>query len=274
MATRTKSRAIPKRAAKRAAKPATRPARGRAPRRAPSVTSGTRPVEDLFREALAGLERRSSAHDRANLARFGITAKGAYGVSMANLKLLAKQLGKNHDLAAALWKTDRYEARMLATLVDDPALVTVAQMDGWCRGFDNWGICDTACFCLFDRSPHAWGRVKPWSGLRGEYGRRAAFALLASLALHDKSAPDAPFRDGLRLVEGAATDERNFVKKGVLWALRAIGMRNAALHADAVHVARRLSTSSDATARWVGSTALRELTAAKVARRFAPKRRG
>ena len=226
-------------------------------------TVAPRPVRELLREALAGLERKSTAHDRQNLARFGITARHAYGVSMANLKVQAKLMGRNHELALALWKTDRYEARMLATLVDDPAQVTRAQMDGWCRDFDNWAICDTACFCLFDRSPHAWEQVTAWSRNRDEFGKRAAFALLASLALHDKRSPDKPFLAGLRLIEAAAPDERNFVKKGVNWALRAVGLRNRALHAAALATARRLADSMNATSRWVGKGALRELSAAK-----------
>jgi 3-methyladenine DNA glycosylase AlkD len=142
-------------------------------------------------------------------------------------------------------------------------------MDRWCRDFDNWGITDTACFCLFDRVPAAWERVEPWSRLTPEHSKRAAFALLASLALHDKTAPDARFREGLQLVEAGATDDRNFVKKGVLWALRAIGMRNATLHAAALSLARRLAASPDPTRRWVGKTALRELDSPALARRLA-----
>ena len=121
------------------------------------------PVAEEVQAALLALERMSTKRDRDNLARFGITATRPFGVSMANLKVLAKRLGRNHELAAALWDTGRYEARMLATLVDDPARVTPAQMERWCRDFDNWGICDTACFVLFDRTPHAWAKVSEWS---------------------------------------------------------------------------------------------------------------
>ena len=143
--------------------------------------------------ALAWLEQKSTQRDRENLARFGITANKAFGVSMANIQVLAKRLGRNHELAAALWETGWYEARMLASFVDEPARVTPAQMDRWCRDFDNWGICDTLCFHLFDRTPHAWAKVAQWSGKRDEFVKRAAFALLASLAVHDKSAGDEPF---------------------------------------------------------------------------------
>ena len=141
---------------------------------------------DDVQAALSWLERKSTKRDRDNLERFGINAKKAFGVSMANIQLLAKRLGRSHELAAALWNTGWYEARMLASFVDEPARVTPAQMDRWCRDFDNWGICDTVCFHLFDRTPHAWAKVARWSDKRDEFVKRAAFALLASLALHDK----------------------------------------------------------------------------------------
>ena len=210
------------------------------------------------RTVLAELERMSTEHDRENLARFGITAPKAFGVSMANIQALAKRLGKSHDLAAALWDTGWYEVRLLTSFVDEPARVTPEQMDCWCRDFDNWGICDTLCFHLFDRTPHAWSKVAPWSEERDEFVKRAAFALLASLAGHDKRATDEPFLDSLPLIERAATDERNFVKKGVSWALRMIGRRNAALNAAALEVARRLAASPDAAARWIGKDALKD----------------
>jgi len=188
------------------------------------------------------------------------------------IQRLAKRMGRDHDLAAALWETGWYEARMLAAYVDDPALVTPAQMDRWARDFDNWGICDTLCFVLFDRTPHAWRKVDQWSRRRDEFVKRAAFALLASLALHDKRAGDEPFLRSLALVERASSDERNFVKKGVSWALRAVGRRDQALNAAAVEVARRLSESPEAAARWVGKDALRELTSPAVRRRLAGRR--
>jgi 3-methyladenine DNA glycosylase AlkD len=230
-------------------------------------------TEDGVQSALLTLEKMSTARDLANLARFGITATRPFGVSMANLKVLAKRLGPDHELAAALWVTGRYEARMLATLIDEPARVTPAQMERWCRDFDNWGICDTACFALFDRTPHAWAKVSEWSDRRGEFARRAAFALLACLALHDKDAADEPFLEGLRLIEQAATDDRNFVKKGVSWAIRLVGRRNATLNAASVAVARRLSSSENAAARWVGKGAVKELTSAAVRSKLAGRRR-
>ena len=217
------------------------------------------PLQKQVRAALSSLEKMSTAHDRANLARFGITASQAFGVSMANVQLLARRLGRSHALAAALWDSGWYEARLLTSFVDEPARVTSAQMDRWCRDFDNWGICDTVCFHLFDRTPHAWTKVSQWHDKRAEFVRRAAFALLASLALHDKRAGDERFVDSLALIERAAGDERNFVKKGVSWALRAIGHRSPKLETAALDLARRLAASSDATARWIGKDAIRDL---------------
>ncbi len=221
-----------------------------------------------MRAALAQLEAKSTTKDRANLARFGIGAKNALGVSMANVQKIAKSLGRSHELAQALWDTGCYEARMLAAFVDEPEKVTKAQMERWCRDFDNWGIVDTLCFCLFDRSPDAWAMVGPWSRKRDEFGRRACFALLASLAGHDKTASDARFLEGLRLVERAARDERNFVKKGVSWAFRRIGGRNRVLHKASLDLARRLAAAQDPTERWLGKEALRELSNPKTLKRM------
>ena len=220
-------------------------------------------VEVRVAAALEALREVATNHDRENMARFGIETPKAFGVSMANLKRLAKLTGRDHDLAAALWATGWYEARMLASLVDDPTLVTPEQMDAWRAEFDNWGIVDTVCFCLFDRSPHAFAKVEPWSWLEDEQQKRAAFALLASLALHTKAGDDAPFLAALPLIEQGARDGRNFVKKAVSWALRAIGQRKSpALKAAALELARRLAAAPDPTQRWVGKNALRDLTRA------------
>lgn len=217
-------------------------------------------AEDRLQGAMAALRSAATAHDLANLDRFGIVAPSALGVSMANLQKIAKRLGRDHALAAGLWATGVYEARMLAGLVDDPAQVTPGQMDAWRADFDNWGIVDTICFKLFDQSPHAFAKVGEWAGLNDEFGRRAAFALLACLALHDKTAADQPFLDGLVLIERAASDDRNFVKKAVNWALRAIGLRKSpALKAAALATARRLAASPEATPRWIGKDAVKAL---------------
>jgi 3-methyladenine DNA glycosylase AlkD len=222
------------------------------------------PTEDRVREALTWLERRGTKRNRDGMARYAIVAPKAYGVSVAMIKQLGKQLGRDHELALGLWDTGWYEARMLTPFVDEPARVTAAQMDRWAKDFDNWAICDALCFHLFDRTSHAWRKVEQWSTRREEFVKRAAFALLASLALHDKQAPDAPFVRSLRLIEKGAGDERNFVKKGVSWALRSIGRRRPALTQAAIQTAQRLAESSEPAARWVGKDALRDLAKAKL----------
>lgn len=220
------------------------------------------------KEALAWLERHASKATRDGMARYALPADHALGVTMADMKALSKKIGYDHEVAAALWKTGVYEARTVAALVDEPARVTAGQMDRWAKDFDNWGICDTVCFALFDRTPHAWKKVAQWSDRREEYVKRAAFALLWGLTVHDKAAPNASFVQGLRYVEQGAMDERHFVKKAVNMALRAVGKRNATLNAEAVTVARRLADSPNAAAKWVGKDALRELTSPAITRRL------
>jgi 3-methyladenine DNA glycosylase AlkD len=241
----------------------------RAVRPRPSTASSATPSPAAeVATVLAWLERRGTRKNRDGLARFGITAPKAFGVSMTTMQMLARRLGRNHALAPALWNSGWYEARTLVAFVADPAQTTPAEMDAWCRDFDNWAICDSLCFYLFDRTPHAWTMVGRWARRRPEFEKRAAFALLAALALHDKAAPESRFRTSFALIERAAADERNFVKKGVSWALRAIGHRNLSLHAAASDLAARLARSDDATARWVGKDTLRDLQRPAVVRRL------
>jgi len=232
----------------------------------------TAPASEV-KAALAWLKGHSSKATRAGMARYAIPSDHALGVSMADMNRLARELGRNHELALALWKTGGYEARTVAALIDDPARVSAAQMERWCRDFDNWAICDTVCFKLFDRAPAAWSKVKAWSGRKNEFEKRAAFALLWSLTVHDKEAADAKFLKALPLVERAARDERHWVKLAVNMALRAVGKRNAALNAAAVALARRLAESAEPAPAWVGRHALRELTSPAVLRRLAKGRR-
>jgi len=235
-------------------------------------THAQRPVKNEVREVLAELKRLASKRVRDEMGpRYGIHTKKAFGVPVGVMQKVAKRYGRNHELALALWDTGWYEARMVASFVDEPERVTPAQMDRWCRDFDNWGIVDTVCFKLFDRTPHAFEKVEQWSRRSDEFGKRAGVVLLACLALHDKSAGDAAFARCLPLVERAASDERNFVKKGVSWALRAIGRRNRKLYAAAVVMARRLAASKETAAKWVGKDVLRELLSPAVARRFAAR---
>lgn len=224
------------------------------------VKADSAPLEEQVQSALAWLQSHATKATLDGMARYAIPSDHAYGVAMRDIKTLGKTLGRNHALAIALWDTGVYEARMLTSFVADPEQLTPEQMDRWCEDFDNWAFCDAMCFNLFDRSPHAWAKVTEWSSRRDEFGKRTAFALLWSLTVHDKLSGDEPFLHGLALVEREAGDERNFVKKAVNMALRAVGKRNRTLRAAAVEVAQRLATSQDATARWVGKDALRELT--------------
>jgi 3-methyladenine DNA glycosylase AlkD len=221
-------------------------------------------------DVLAWLKRKGTRRNVEGMARYGIVAERVFGVGVAPLRGLAKRIGTDHALAKALWKSGWYEARMLATMVADPMRLTKRQMNAWAADFDNWAICDTACFVLFDRTPHAWERARAWSRSPREFVKRAGFALMASLAGHARTAPDAKFLAFLPLIEKGAADGRNFVKKGVSWALRRIGHRSRALHAAAVSAARRLAASDVPSCRWVGKDTLRDLerpaVRAKVAR--------
>ena len=253
--------------------------------RAPSRKGATRPSKparatdvkrDVKREArtiLAALERLGTRANRDGMQRYGIVAPKVFGVSVSQLQKIARPLGRDHELAAALWDTGWYEARMMAGFVDEPARVTPAQMDRWANDFDNWAVCDHLCFHLFDRTPHAFGKIRQWSHKRGEFQKRAAFALLASVALHDKRASDEQFVECLPLIEDAATDPRNFVKKSLVWALRGIGERSRALNAAALDLARRLVASDDRTSRSTGKEVVRELSKPAATRRLEARAR-
>ena len=208
-------------------------------------------------EAIRALEEKAEARIREGLGRYGIvTAERVIGVPMAGIQKVGKQFGRDHELAADLWESGVYEARLLCAYVDDPTLVMLEQMDRWARSFDNWATCDTLCFALFDRTADAFDMVDRWADDPAEFVKRSAFALLAGLALHRKDCGDGPFLARLKLIEAAAGDERNFVKKGVSWALRVIGSkRSPALRAAARELANKLAASSDKTKKWVGRDA-------------------
>jgi 3-methyladenine DNA glycosylase AlkD len=235
-------------------------------RQAPAATLTT------LTGALAALEKRGTQAYRQGLTRYGIVAPQAFGVSMTSIHALAKLAGKNHPLALELWSSKWYEARLLACFVAEPERVTPALMERWTRDFDNWAVCDTACFHLFDRTPHAFDKIAAWAKRDEEFVKRAAFALLASVALHDRAASEAAFVRALPLIERAADDPRNFVKKAVLWALRGVGGRTPALHAKATALAQKLATRDAPPARFIGKSALRELTSPAARRRLERQR--
>lgn len=212
----------------------------------------------------------------AGMARYGIRVDRRYGMSVPEVRELGRRvvngLGRRnptrHVFAAELWQTGIHEAQLLAPLVDLAGLVTVEQMEAWVVDLDSWDTCDQLCNNLFGDTPFAWDKALEWSGREEEFVKRAGFALMAVLAWHQKDAPDASFLPMLEAIEQEASDERNFVKKAVNWALRHIGKRNPALNARAVETARRLAASDSRAARWVAADALRELEGEAVRRRL------
>ena len=220
---------------------------------------------------LSWLARRGTRRNREGMARFAVHSPKTFGVSMETMRPLVRRLGRDHALALALWETGWLEARVLASFVDEPEKVTPSQMERWVRDFDNWAICDSACIHLFDRTPHAWTKARLWSTRRDEFVKRAAFATMAGLAVHQKQAADEQFLQLLPLIERASDDDRNFVRKAVNWALRQIGKRNQHLNAAAVKIAERLAASDDRAARWIGNDARRELTSSAVRARLASR---
>ena len=235
-------------------------------------------------EVLAALAPLGSEEARAGMARYGIATGDAFGVSVYELRRVAKGLGRDHELALALWATGNHEARLLASMVDEPAQVTEGQMEAWAAEFDSWDVCDQVTSNLFDKTPFAYGKVRDWSAARDEWVKRAAFATAAALAVQDKKAADEPFLEMLELCRREAGDDRNYVKKAVNWALRNIGKRDLRLHAAAIAAAEAILADAEERAaadrkdpaarsgRWIARDALRELRSDKVVARV--QRRG
>jgi 3-methyladenine DNA glycosylase AlkD len=204
----------------------------------------------------------------AGMARYGINTENAYGISLYTLRPMAKEIGRDHTLAQQLWSSGIHEARILASMIDDPKKVTEEQMESWVKDFDSWDVCDQVCSNLFDKTEFAYRKADEWSRRDEEFVKRAAFALMAALAVHDKKAADEVFERFLPLISEQATDGRNYVRKAVNWALRSIGKRNVTLNGMAVATARELLDTDSKSARWVASDALRELTSDKVQKRL------
>ena len=216
------------------------------------------------REILEEIKANGNEHNRAGMARFGINVNNAYGVPVTWLRELAKRIGKDHEIALALWDSEVHEARILASIVDEPMKVTLSQMDRWVRDFDSWDVCDQCCNNLFGRTSFAREVIGPWCEREEEFVRRAGFVMIAVLSVKDKRATCDSFRAYLDLIERHSQDERNNVKKSVNWALRQIGKRDLDCHALALPIALSLSQSDDATARWIGKDAVRELRSEKI----------
>jgi 3-methyladenine DNA glycosylase AlkD len=209
--------------------------------------------------ALHMLHQNARPQELTGMARFGIVGKNRLGLSVPAMRAIARTLGRDHTLALALWETGIPDARIVASMVADPKLLTSRQMDSWVKGFASWDVCDQTCLNAFSKSPLAWRKVAVWAQRKDEFVRRAAFALLATLAVHDKQAPDQDFITALALVEDSSGDDRNFVKKAVNWALRNIGKRNPALRSAAIESALRIQQQGGRSGRWIAADALREL---------------
>jgi 3-methyladenine DNA glycosylase AlkD len=202
------------------------------------------------------------------MARFGINPNNTYGVSMPDIRKMAKKLGKNHDLAQQLWNSEIHEARLLSGLIDEPSKVTERQMEEWVKGFDSWDVCDQVCMNLFDKTEFAYKKSIEWSKRKEQFVKRAGFALMAVLAVHDKTAKDEDFIKFLPIIKIGSIDDRNFVRKAVNWALRQIGKRNKELNKEAVKTAKEIQKMDSKSAKWIASDAIRELTSKPIQKRL------
>ncbi|HEX7456396.1 MAG TPA: DNA alkylation repair protein [Candidatus Nanoarchaeia archaeon] len=221
-----------------------------------------------YEETLKKLKSLGNPKNVEGMARFGINPENTYGVSIPNLRKLAKEIGKNHGLAQKLWDSGIHEAKILAGMVDDPKQVTKGQMDAWAADFDSWDVCDQGCMNLFDKTTVAYEKAIEWSKKDREFEKRAGFALMACLAWHDKESADSKFMKFSPLIKNGSTDERNFVKKAVNWALRQIGKRNKNLNKAAIEIAKEIQKLDSKPAKWIASDALRELQSSSVQKRL------
>lgn len=226
--------------------------------------AASKQCEDIIRS----LKSWANPESVAGMARYGINPATAYGVSIPNLRALARRAGKNHELAGLLWKSGVHEARILAGMIEDPPALTDNQMERWVSDFNSWDLCDQCCNNLFRKAPWAYDKATAWMARPEEFVKRAGFVLAACLAVHDKQASDESFIRFLSFVEREAADKRNFVKKAVSWALRQIGKRNRSLNKRALESAYRVRELDAAAAKWVASDAIRELTDEKVLKRL------
>jgi len=224
-----------------------------------------------YNDILKKLKSLSDPKAVEGMARFGINPENTYGVSIPNLRKIAKETGVDHTLAQQLWASSIHEARILASMIDKPELVAEEQMEEWVKDFDSWDVCDQCCMNLFDKTKFAYRKAVEWSSNDEEFIKRAGFALMACLAVHDKKAVDKQFEGFLPIIKREASDKRNFVKKAVNWALRQIGKRNLALNRKATETAREIQKMDSTSAKWIASDAIRELTSEAVQERLGKK---
>lgn len=221
-------------------------------------------AEDILKK----LKAKARPDQVEGMARFGMSPEQRMGVKVPDLRKIAKEAGKDHELALELWRTGIPDAQIVAALVGEPERLTEAQMEDWVKDFNSWDVCDQVCMNLFDKSPLAIKKIHDWSGRKEEFVKRAAFALIACVAWHDKESEDETFNQFFPLIIRGATDGRNFVKKSVSWALRHIGKRNIDLNKAAIKAAEEIKGLDSKAARWIASDALRELRSDNVQRRL------
>jgi 3-methyladenine DNA glycosylase AlkD len=226
-----------------------------------------------YDEIMSKLQSLANPENVKGMARYGINQHNNLGISIYLLRPLAKEIGINHALALKLWDSTIHDARLLACFIADPQQITSEQMDAWAEDFDSWDICDQACTSLFDLSPLAYQKVFQWADKEKEFVKRAAFSLIAGLAVHDKTATEQDFERFLSLCIRHSNDERNYVKKAVNWALRNIGKRNLSLNKKALKTAEEIKNRDSKSARWIASDAIRELTSQKVRQRLERKKK-
>jgi len=202
------------------------------------------------------------------MARYGMVAEGRLGMSVPEMRRIAKEVGKDHDLAVGLWETGIPEARIVAAMIGEPERLTEEQMEEWVKDINSWDVCDQVCMNLFEKTPLVWKKILDWSEREEEFVKRTAFTLIACLAWHDKKAEDEKFIELFPVIKRGATDERNYVKKAVNWALRNIGKRNLNLNKAAIETAREIQRIDSKAARWIASNAIRELESEAVQRRL------
>lgn len=212
-------------------------------------------------QIITNLKQHANTEAVAGMARFGIKPAQALGIPIPVLRKMAKEIGRNQALAVELWDSGIHEARILTSMIAEPQLVTSELMDKWVNDFDTWDVCDQVCGNLFDQTPFAYQKAIQWCEQEKEFVRRAGFVMMAELAVHDKKAPDESFTQFFPLIKQYASDERNFVKKAVNWALRQIGKRNSHLHALALVCAYEIQVTDSKTARWIARDAIKELQA-------------
>lgn len=223
-------------------------------------------------EVVSRLKSMASPRNVDGMARFGISSQNTLGISVTDLRKIAKEIGTDHRLALELWATGIHEARILAAIIDDPRKVSRRQMDRWAKDFESWDVCDQACTSLFDRTPHAYDKAAEWSRGNEEFVKRAGFALMAGLAAHDKVSPDERFASFFEHIKRESVDDRKYVRKAVNWALRGIGKRDASLNVLAIDCAEEISRIDSRAARWIASDALRELRSEAVQKRLVSRR--